>query len=531
MKGEHSGGYYIISFTTAKVIDTTAPTIVVSPSGGTYNFSQEIKLIPYIDSYTNSDDFIDKTAKIYYTLNDVNLSDKSNIYSSPISITEGTTLRYFAVDSLGNKTPVYTERYRLQCPLYPNSKKVVSSYPICKILECNYGFTSKNNSCVPYFGNDPEDYKANAVTAPLLGSSTPMYITTRPAIYVTMEHRGTIKRPIIFKDPKRNIVLEFAQNTEITDKDSKPFKGYIKQPDNLYMKDFPINYGYVFKSILAFKADDGGDLNFSPAYKITIPYTASFNYDEDCVVFQYDPKSETYSEYDKTLYINDGIKKEVIINSKKTGTFFIAQKGQSYNKAVFNDITTHWAKNYIEGLYRKGIVKGRSSGVYAPDDKLTRAEFVKIALLAIGVTVDTSAEIDDAPFKDVPLYAWYAPYIKKAKDLKLIAGYGNNIFKPDQTINRAEAIKILLAGFKFDLSTTKTSTTTTTAPPTYNDLRKTEWYFPYIDFAITNIIFTGNEGYSKPVKLFQPGQPMTRGEMAKLAMKAIELNDELKTKK
>ncbi|QQR83015.1 S-layer homology domain-containing protein [Candidatus Peregrinibacteria bacterium] len=119
---------------------------------------------------------------------------------------------------------------------------------------------------------------------------------------------------------------------------------------------------------------------------------------------------------------------------------------------VFQDSKDHWAKNYIELLNRKGIVKGKGPTTYAPDDLLTRAEFTKIALKAIDVDVEPLDEINQVPFPDVTLDDWFLPYVKKSKELGLVKGYDDGEFKPNQPINRVEAIKILMEAFHLDMT-------------------------------------------------------------------------------
>jgi len=519
---------YISVFTTGKAIDHTAPTVVVNPVGGTYNFSQDVTLTPFVTNYTGSEEFIDKTAKIYYTLNNADISEKSSIYKIALPIRKDTVLRYFAVDSTGNKTPVLTEKYYFDCPEFPNAKKITDNYPDCKILECNIGFILRTNSCVVSLTDlDPNDYKTNAVTAPLFTSDTPMTIISKPAIYVTPEHKGIIPRPIIFKELKRGTVISFEKNTSITDLDGKPFTGYIKNPENLFSKDYPTNFGYIFRSIFQFKSADGSDLQFTPPYKITIPYAENYNPDERVTVFTYDPKTQKYTEYSRGLYTTDLNKKEVTISSYKTGIFFIAQSGTNYNSAVFTDVTaTHWAKNYIEELYKKGIVQGRDKGIYAPDENMTRAEFVKVALSSIGENIDPTKAVKNAPFTDVPLFSWYAPYIARAKSLGLVSGRPDGSFGPDEIINRAEAIKILFTAFNFDL-TKKSLPDSLEAKQRFIDMDKNGWYYPFADFAIQNGIMTGVPSVNNNFRYFRPAQAITRAEMAKLAIKTMELNEEL----
>jgi hypothetical protein len=42
----------------------------------------------------------------------------------------------------------------------------------------------------------------------------------------------------------------------------------------------------------------------------------------------------------------------------------------------FTDIKGHWAQNYIEEIYRFKIIKGYEDGMFKPNNKITRAEVV-----------------------------------------------------------------------------------------------------------------------------------------------------------
>lgn len=517
----------ITVFETGALIDHTAPNVVVDPPGGTYGFAQNVTLTPYLDDYTGSEDFIDPTAKIYYTVDGSLPTEQSTLYTVAIPIRTNATLKFFAVDSVKNRTQVRSIPYSFACLEIPNAKKI-SPYPTCNTLECEYGFVMRGSACVVSLeAASADDYVTNAVTAPLFPSPTPVTITSKPSIFISPAHKGLIPRPIVFKETKRGTILQFERDTTITDNLGKAFSGYILPPINLYTKDYPINFGYTFRSIFEFKSGDGSALTFNPPYHITIPYSDVFNPAEGVTVFTYNPKTETYTPLGKSGYTVDLAKQQVTLTSAKTGQFFIAQSGQNFNRAIFKDITNHWAKNYIEALYRKGIVNGRDEGVFAPDLAMTRAEFIKVALKAIGAEVPNPDSIKRAPFRDSPLDAWFTPYLFKAKELGLIKGFSDNSFKPGKLINRAEAIKILVAAFGFDLAPAKGEVAAATAK-NFKDLLSGQWYFESIDFALRNKLVNGPLGKNgAPLKTFGPDKPITRAEMSKLTIKTIELKEAL----
>ena len=184
---------------------------------------------------------------------------------------------------------------------------------------------------------------------------------------------------------------------------------------------------------------------------------------------------------------------------------------------AFMDTASHWANSYIEQLRAAGIVHGKRPGAFEPNAPLTRGELVKIALNAFGVAVPTSATVK--PFTDVETSAWYAPYIAKAKELGIVQGYSNGAFKPNQTINRAEALKILIGASGLDVPTDPSAMIAkgwTYAH--FADVPVSAWYAAYVDYAKTNAVVSG---YANG--LFGPGNPVLRGEMAKMVAKVMEL--------
>lgn len=510
------------TFTTATAIDHTAPNIVVRPPGGSYIVTQSVNITPYVGKNTSSTDFEDEEATIYYTLDGSIPTINSDIYTKSFSINNDTILRYFGVDKSGNVSEITTHNYKFDCGEKLNAKDV-TPYPSCNILECNYGFLLKNNVCVVNLNTDDSNIKYNAATAPMLGSNTPMIISTKPALYITPQHKGTIPRPIHFIDPISGITIKFERDTVIKNEDGSYFSGYIKPPDHLVSKNFPINFGFTFKSILNFEPESKKSLKFDPPYQITIPYTDRYRPKDKLYVFTYDPETEEYYKYPSDWVFDEKDLNQVTLMADSNNTFFIAQEGQNYNKIVFKDTADHWSRNYVESLYRKGIVRGRDKGIFAPDDILTRAEFTKVALSVVGEEVDPQEYVESAPFKDVALYAWYVPYVKRAKETGLINGYENGEFKPDQPINKAEAVTVLMRALEFDVHSAGIR------GDNYSDILTSQWYFPFVNFAIQNKLIDGIRLPNGKIMTssFGPSRNITRGEMAKLAIKAMELKETL----
>lgn len=101
--------------------------------------------------------------------------------------------------------------------------------------------------------------------------------------------------------------------------------------------------------------------------------------------------------------------------------------------------TTHWAYDVVGTGYAEGIIHGYGDGLFRPDQRVTRAELVKIFLLAAGYELP---KLVSYSFSDVPEYAWYYPYVSYAFSLSIVEGYADGLFRPDQKVTRAEAAKI-----------------------------------------------------------------------------------------
>ncbi|HEY0196025.1 MAG TPA: PQQ-binding-like beta-propeller repeat protein [Methanobacterium sp.] len=103
------GGNRILYFVShlGDLISIQDLTANVSPAGGTYSNTQSVTLK------------MNKAGNIYYTLNGATPTTSSTKYSGPIVISSNKTLKYLAVDLAGNKSPVYTQTYKVKDTVNP----------------------------------------------------------------------------------------------------------------------------------------------------------------------------------------------------------------------------------------------------------------------------------------------------------------------------------------------------------------------------------------------------------------------------
>jgi len=118
-------------------------------------------------------------------------------------------------------------------------------------------------------------------------------------------------------------------------------------------------------------------------------------------------------------------------------------------KEGFPDIeSVDWAREAIEYLYSVGIVNGNPDGTFAPDNNVTRAEFIKMVIVAMGIS-DIEGE---CPFGDVAADSWYASYVEKAYKAGIVSGDENGNFNPDVAITRQDIVTILYRALDMDIT-------------------------------------------------------------------------------
>jgi uncharacterized protein YkwD len=173
---------------------------------------------------------------------------------------------------------------------------------------------------------------------------------------------------------------------------------------------------------------------------------------------------------------------------------------------AYSDVGDSYAyKTAIDSISAKGIVSGYDDGTFKPSASINRAEFTKIVVgsaLSYDPAQDPSGldlySNQGLSFSDLSPKAWYIPYLRKAVENNVISGYDDGTFKPTQTINLAEASKILASSFKLAL-----------VQPV-----GTEWYSQYLEtLAGQNAI---------PATFHSPTQAVTRGEMAEMVWRILE---------
>jgi len=193
-----------------------------------------------------------------------------------------------------------------------------------------------------------------------------------------------------------------------------------------------------------------------------------------------------------------------LLTSMSILTTAVGQEAASdTQEPLFTDIPlTHPNMVAIRFLKENEIIKGYDDGSFKPDRKVNRAEALKFILAGSGISVGD----DDAgsPFSDVPADAWYSRYVTKAKGMNIVGGNPDGTFTPGNSVRRSGFMKMLLMAQNFNPDKWR-------SPREFPDVDENAWFYPYMTYAgHSGLISADTNG-----NLF-PGQELSRAEVAEV---------------
>lgn len=172
----------------------------------------------------------------------------------------------------------------------------------------------------------------------------------------------------------------------------------------------------------------------------------------------------------------------------------------------FRDLdSTHWASDYVQYLVAQGAISGYSDGTFRPSDNVTRAQFAKMLIGAMG----WEFQVPTSPtFTDVGADQWAYAYIETAVAHGVISGYSDGTFRPNNTVTRAQVAKMIVQARNWSLDG-ETGTS-------FSDIAYGDWAYNYADIASAAGVMNG---YSDGT--FRPYASATRAQIAKILASAI----------
>lgn len=170
-----------------------------------------------------------------------------------------------------------------------------------------------------------------------------------------------------------------------------------------------------------------------------------------------------------------------------------------------------WAREAIESLATKGIIKGTGTG-YEPSRNISRAEMLALLLKARGTNLETT----ELKYTDSKVNDWYYGFVGTASKKGWISGYPDSTFRPNNPISRNEIACLVNRIFPADNGESFSSKTR------FSDQESiTEW----AQQAASNLHQRGIiSGY--PDGSFRGEGKLTRAEAAVIVYKLLVSNDQ-----
>lgn len=266
-------------------------------------------------------------------------------------------------------------------------------------------------------------------------------VTVTLKAYTTGSDSG-VNPPVVPTPDGHKVVVEpVPNNTLRADKNTLP-KG-----ETAVIRDSAASNGYVL-SDLAVKDVSGNDIPVSKqsdgVYTFTMPESsvsvrAVMVADPNVTGIAKQLNTEQGVAYMQGMTDGRFYPTSSVTRGQVAQIFYRLLKEQKVSsKSTFTDVPdTLWCAEAVNALASLGIVEGVGNGKFAPNQSITRAEFVTIC--ARFTQVSASGET----FTDVPASHWAFDAISTAASFGWVNGVGNGQFAPNQHITRAQAAVLL----------------------------------------------------------------------------------------
>ena len=170
---------------------------------------------------------------------------------------------------------------------------------------------------------------------------------------------------------------------------------------------------------------------------------------------------------------------------------------------LFSDIPGGaWYERAVAFVSLEGLMNGYGNGCFGPDDSLTRAQMAQLFYNWKGAPVVFVR--DD--YRDTCRNAWYAAAVSWATQKRLVNGYGNGCFGPEDAVTREQFITVL---YRFSGRCREEGS--------LGDFRDGAQVSGY---AADAMVWAVNHGIVQgdSAGRLNPGSPATRAEIAKMLM-------------
>lgn len=178
----------------------------------------------------------------------------------------------------------------------------------------------------------------------------------------------------------------------------------------------------------------------------------------------------------------------------------------------FTDVTENaWYTKSVLYCFEKGYMNGMAESVFAPNNNITREQFVLI-LANISAINTEEYKSADSGMSDVPTGKWYSGAVAWSVQQGYVSGIAEGVFGLGQPIQRAALARLLyLYAERTGLDVSGRANLSV-----YDDYHKVEpWMEDGLSWAVSNSIITSA---SSDTLLLNPRHTATRGQCARMLM-------------
>ena len=190
--------------------------------------------------------------------------------------------------------------------------------------------------------------------------------------------------------------------------------------------------------------------------------------------------------------------------------FFVPQSAPA-ESISFTDVSdSAWYADAVYYVANRGIMSGTEPGVFSPDETFTRAMTAQVLYAMEGKPNIGTINYGDVTFED-----WYCSAVAWASAKRVMTGYGEGRFGPENPITREQVALIFLNYANLH----EYNTTAAGDLSAFSDGDSvSSWATQAVTWAVGTGILSARER-----NLLAPGEPATRAEIAQSLMQFCEV--------
>ncbi|TDL69363.1 hypothetical protein E2R58_09385 [Paenibacillus amylolyticus] len=201
------------------------------------------------------------------------------------------------------------------------------------------------------------------------------------------------------------------------------------------------------------------------------------------------------------------------INSLNSGVYSIVS-----HQIMYSEMSNHWAKEAVNDMGSRMVLDETINDQFAPDQEITRAEFVAILTRGLGLKNDGG----HFPFADVIESDEDYHEIQTAYAFGFITGFNDGLFRPNVKITREEAMIIIsksmaITGLKKKLAELPAKTMLN---PFADAEKVSKWAQGAVMDCLNAGIIMGRDN-----SVLAPQAPITKAEAAAIVRRLLQKSD------